>query len=188
MAKTDNLTDFLTDLADGIRTAEGSTGTINPQNFRSRIEGLTQANYQDGYSAGVAETLNDLCANKDIAPIIIQESRTPHSTDSNGLPLYHYTLTYNKYGYDYTDFFTYEASVGSTSCTINVINNTKLKMIVEVSAECDWFDGEDYQNESYETTFTVAPQSSNSGDLTCSDLDGSEYSWSYYVFLVRFYL
>lgn len=40
MSKTNNLTDFLTDLANGIRTAEGSTGTINPQDFRTRIENL----------------------------------------------------------------------------------------------------------------------------------------------------
>lgn len=40
MSKTNNLTDFLTDLADGIRAAEGSTGTINPQDFRTRIENL----------------------------------------------------------------------------------------------------------------------------------------------------
>lgn len=40
MSKTNNLTDFLTDLANGIRTAEGSTGAINPQDFRTRIENL----------------------------------------------------------------------------------------------------------------------------------------------------
>ena len=43
MAKTNNLTDFLTDLANGIRKAEtgSESGTkINPQNFRSRVEGL----------------------------------------------------------------------------------------------------------------------------------------------------
>ena len=180
MAKTDNLTDFLTDLANGIRTAEGSTGVINPQDFRSRVEGL--------YSKGKTETLDDLCTNQDIAPIIIQYRTNAVSTDNDGLPLYHYTLAYNKYGYTYTDFFTYEASVGSTDCTITVINNTKLTMIVEASAECSWFDGEDEQNESYETIFTVAPQSSNSGTLECSDFDGSQYSWGSYFFEVRFYL
>ena len=52
MAKTDNLTDFLTDLADGIRTADGSTGKINPQDFRSRYEKVAKAKYSDGYSRG----------------------------------------------------------------------------------------------------------------------------------------
>ncbi len=40
MAKNNNLTDFLTDLADGIRAKKGTTGTINPQNFRSEIESI----------------------------------------------------------------------------------------------------------------------------------------------------
>ena len=43
MAKNNNLTDFLTDLADGIRAKKGTTGTINPQNFRSEIESITTA-------------------------------------------------------------------------------------------------------------------------------------------------
>ena len=40
MAKNDNLTDFLTDVADGIRTVEGTTAAVNPQDFRDRIEGI----------------------------------------------------------------------------------------------------------------------------------------------------
>lgn len=40
MSKQNSLPDFLTDLADGIRTAEGSTAPINPQDFRSRVEAL----------------------------------------------------------------------------------------------------------------------------------------------------
>ena len=40
MAKTDNLTDFLTNTADAIRTAEGSTDAINPQDFEAKITAL----------------------------------------------------------------------------------------------------------------------------------------------------
>ena len=40
MAKTDNLTDFLTNTANAIRTAEGSTATINPQDFEAKITAL----------------------------------------------------------------------------------------------------------------------------------------------------
>lgn len=40
MAKTNNLTDFLTDLADGIRAKKGITAAIDPQNFRSEIESI----------------------------------------------------------------------------------------------------------------------------------------------------
>ena len=40
MAKTDNLTDFLPNIADAIRTAEGSTDAINPQDFEAKITAL----------------------------------------------------------------------------------------------------------------------------------------------------
>ena len=37
MAKTDNLHDFLKDLADTIRTKKGTSAPINPQNFSDEI-------------------------------------------------------------------------------------------------------------------------------------------------------
>ena len=37
MAKSDNLTDFLTDVADAIRAKKGTTSKINPQNFAEEI-------------------------------------------------------------------------------------------------------------------------------------------------------
>lgn len=47
MAKTDNLVDFLVDLADGIRAKKGITSDINPQDFRKEIESIG-----DGGSTG----------------------------------------------------------------------------------------------------------------------------------------
>lgn len=41
MAKTNNLTDFLTDVADAIRTKKGTTGTINPQDFSTEIASIS---------------------------------------------------------------------------------------------------------------------------------------------------
>ena len=41
MAKTDNLTDFLTGVADAIRTKKGTTEKINPQNFETEISSIT---------------------------------------------------------------------------------------------------------------------------------------------------
>ena len=41
MAKTDNLTDFMVDLADGIRAKKGTTEPINPQDFRKEIESIS---------------------------------------------------------------------------------------------------------------------------------------------------
>ena len=40
MAKNDNLTDFLTDVANAIRTKKGTTNLINPQDFSSEIESI----------------------------------------------------------------------------------------------------------------------------------------------------
>ena len=40
MAKTDNLTDFLTDIADAIREKKGITSAINPQDFSSEIASI----------------------------------------------------------------------------------------------------------------------------------------------------
>lgn len=47
MAKNDNLNDFLVDLADGIRAAEGSTANIDPQDFRQRIEDIVDTATSD---------------------------------------------------------------------------------------------------------------------------------------------
>ena len=41
MAKNNNLTDFLTDVANAIRTKKGTTAKINPQNFSSEIGNFT---------------------------------------------------------------------------------------------------------------------------------------------------
>ena len=41
MAKTDNLTDFLTGIADALRTKKGTTAKINPQNFETEINSIT---------------------------------------------------------------------------------------------------------------------------------------------------
>lgn len=40
MAKNDNLTDFLTDVANSIRKKKGGSAKINPQNFSSEIESI----------------------------------------------------------------------------------------------------------------------------------------------------
>jgi hypothetical protein len=40
MAKNDNLTDFLTDVADAIREKKGTTEKINPQNFSDEIKSI----------------------------------------------------------------------------------------------------------------------------------------------------
>ena len=41
MSKQNNLTDFLTGVADAIRAKKGTTALINPQNFESEIASIT---------------------------------------------------------------------------------------------------------------------------------------------------
>jgi hypothetical protein len=65
MAKNNNLTDFLTDLAVGIRNTEASvTGTastakINPQNFRSRVEKIYTDNTVARANTTISVTADD---------------------------------------------------------------------------------------------------------------------------------
>ena len=47
MAKTNNLTDFLTGLADKFRSKLGGTALINPQDFESKIDEVYQKGYDD---------------------------------------------------------------------------------------------------------------------------------------------
>lgn len=47
MAKTNNLTDFLTGLADKFRSKLGGTALINPQSFESKIDEVYQKGYDD---------------------------------------------------------------------------------------------------------------------------------------------
>ena len=55
MAKTNNLTDFLTDIANTIRSFRKTTNKINPQDFNSQIAEL----YGDTMNAGVAQGKQD---------------------------------------------------------------------------------------------------------------------------------
>ena len=51
MGKANNLTDFLTDVADAIRAKKGTTGKINPQNFSKEIASI-ETGEGGGESAG----------------------------------------------------------------------------------------------------------------------------------------
>ena len=71
MAKTDNLSDFLTDVANSIRTKKGTTGTINAQNFSSEIAsietGITPTGSIDITSNGTVDVTNYASANVNVA-------------------------------------------------------------------------------------------------------------------------
>lgn len=58
MAKNNNLTDFLTDVANAIRTKKGTTGTINPQNFSSEIASISTGVDTSDATASAADILS----------------------------------------------------------------------------------------------------------------------------------
>ena len=55
MAKTDNLTDFLTSVADAIRAKKGTSDLINPQNFDSEIAGISTSKQEQEKSVEITE-------------------------------------------------------------------------------------------------------------------------------------
>lgn len=65
MAKNNNLSDFLTDIANSIRTKKGTTGTINAQNFSSEIASIeTGSNVSNPYVATNATEMAQYLASK----------------------------------------------------------------------------------------------------------------------------
>ena len=51
MAKTNNLTDFLTSIAAKFRAKLGTSGTINPQDFESKVDDVFDAGKKSEYDA-----------------------------------------------------------------------------------------------------------------------------------------
>ena len=58
MAKDNNLTDFMIDIADAIRAKKGTTNKINPQNFSAEISSI------EGGGSSSDTTVDDLLSNK----------------------------------------------------------------------------------------------------------------------------
>ena len=55
MSKQNNLTDFLTGVADAIRAKKGTTALINPQNFESEIAGISVPKEEQEKSVEITE-------------------------------------------------------------------------------------------------------------------------------------
>lgn len=60
MAKTDNLTDFMTDLANTIRAKKQSTGPINAQDFSTEIESISGGTQPTLFEPTVTDGLNSV--------------------------------------------------------------------------------------------------------------------------------
>ena len=59
MAKNNNLTDFLTDVANAIRAKKGTTAKINPQNFASEIASISTGGGESWEEFLVAEGVSN---------------------------------------------------------------------------------------------------------------------------------
>lgn len=70
MAKNDNLTDYLTDLADGIRAKKGTTDPINPQDFRKEIESISGGgNGGGGGGITIVDSIDKLDPNAELGSL-----------------------------------------------------------------------------------------------------------------------
>ena len=115
MSKTNNLTDFLTDIADAVRYATNTSDEINPQEFSDRIRGLklsssllnvTSENTLSGDSLNVANSKKKLLAiaieqtiiNGETVYKIIQQK---NETDNTFLDTLFYTEEGDASGYYY---------------------------------------------------------------------------------------
>lgn len=72
MAKNDNLTDFLTDVADAIREKKGTTEKINPQNFSEEIRGI-ESGEDDGFNAKVEIKDRTICNPTSFTRVVVDE-------------------------------------------------------------------------------------------------------------------
>ena len=86
MAKTDNLTDFLVDLAEGIRAKKGTTEPITPQGFRKEIESISGGG---GASESSIEYLDVRAVDSEIKTLILNLSflsKIPQNVEMGGNP------------------------------------------------------------------------------------------------------
>lgn len=64
MAKNDNLTDFLTGLADKLRSLLSTADPINPQEFEDKIQGVYDKGFAEGGPTGITATAADVLSGK----------------------------------------------------------------------------------------------------------------------------
>ena len=70
MAKTDNLTDFLTGVANAIRTKKGTTTKINPQNFEIEIGSITVSKPEQEKTAALSMLSGDQIVSPDSGKVL----------------------------------------------------------------------------------------------------------------------
>lgn len=84
MAKTDNLTDFLTGVANAIRTKKGTTAKINPQNFETEIGSITTSKPEQEKAVVPTNAQNIVLpdSGKTLSQVIVMAAPLPTSNNS----------------------------------------------------------------------------------------------------------
>ena len=80
MAKTDNLTDFLTGVADAIRTKKGTTAKINPQNFETEIGSITTSKPEQEKTAALSMSSGNQIISPDSGKVLSKVTITKPAT------------------------------------------------------------------------------------------------------------
>ncbi len=180
MAKNNNLTDFLTDVADAIRAKKGTTAKINPQNFSSEI-----ASIQTGGGSSITPAKpNDVNFYDYDGTILYSYSASQFSSLSSlpSLPS-HAGLTCQGWNYTLANAKTYVSSYGklnigamyitddgSTRLHIRIASEGRMTVPLNFSqtvsngVSIDWGDGTARQTFSETGNISISHTYANIGD------------------------
>ena len=83
MAKTDNLTDFLTGVANAIRAKKGTTAKINPQNFETEISSITTSKPEQEKTVEATNSRQTILPDygKTLSEVIVEAAPLPNASN-----------------------------------------------------------------------------------------------------------
>ena len=134
MAKNNNLTDFLTDIANAIREKEGSSELINPQDFSNRILALQNGGGSgDGSNSSVGK--NDVNFYDYDGTIIYSYSNTDFLSMSDMPPLPSQNgLTCQGWNYSLTNAQTYVSKYGKINIgAMYITDDGKTRLYIRIA-------------------------------------------------------